>query len=291
MRLAGGARNNKLFTSPRSLRLILHTSASLKTYFFGAPTDLGRVFASHTNAMESITPTDEFEPARPAAARTPDLSDAPTEVHRPVADVYRGAGKEQRHSHQPSPVIGPPGGRERCVGCGAPLASDQRYCVECGQRLGRARLPFMEETSRYERPAAAGDGERRARVSANTALIASIGTLLLAMGVGVLIGRGVAPARSGNGAPVQYLTVPGANPTTGAAPGATGSEPQSTVAGATTGSSKTTGSPAGKGGKTAAKPAAKALPPAKVVTVGSSGKGPGYQKGKFTGNFFGEGEE
>jgi hypothetical protein len=31
-------------------------------------------------------------------------------------------------------------------------------------------------------------------------------------------------------------------------------------------------------------------PPPKVVTVGSAGKGPGYQKGHFTGNFFG-GEE
>jgi hypothetical protein len=31
-------------------------------------------------------------------------------------------------------------------------------------------------------------------------------------------------------------------------------------------------------------------PPPKVVTVGSPGKGPGYQKGHFTGNFFG-GEE
>jgi hypothetical protein len=38
----------------------------------------------------------------------------------------------------------------------------------------------------------------------------------------------------------------------------------------------------------AAAPKKAAPAPAKSVTVGTPGKGPGYQKGHFTGNFFGE---
>ena len=30
---------------------------------------------------------------------------------------------------------------ERCAECGAPMASDQRYCVECGERRGEQRFP------------------------------------------------------------------------------------------------------------------------------------------------------
>ena len=37
------------------------------------------------------------------------------------------------------------------------------------------------------------------------------------------------------------------------------------------------------------RPAATKTPPKAVVKVGSPGKGPGYQNGKFTGNFFGPG--
>ncbi|MFZ0388585.1 MAG: zinc-ribbon domain-containing protein, partial [Solirubrobacteraceae bacterium] len=29
---------------------------------------------------------------------------------------------------------------DRCVNCGAPLSSDQRYCINCGERRGAARF-------------------------------------------------------------------------------------------------------------------------------------------------------
>lgn len=39
------------------------------------------------------------------------------------------------------PLLGPEG--EPCAECGAPLAGDQRYCLTCGRRRGRARLDVL----------------------------------------------------------------------------------------------------------------------------------------------------
>ena len=77
----------------------------------------------------------------------------------------------------------------RCAECGAPMASDQRYCVECGERRGEPRFPaVIDDADTAPSPAAVTAG-RRSRLSPNSTLIAFVGTLLLAMGVGVLIGR------------------------------------------------------------------------------------------------------
>jgi hypothetical protein len=89
------------------------------------------------------------------------------------------------------------GSGENCPSCGASLAADQRYCLECGHRRGDPRLPFMDAVVFMEsvnRPPAppppAPPKESRARaISANASLIAGIATLVLAIGVGVLIGR------------------------------------------------------------------------------------------------------
>ena len=90
------------------------------------------------------------------------------------------------------------GSGERCPTCQAPLAADQRYCLECGNRRGDPRLPFMDAVVFMEAvkgPAEAPappppPSDRKAQgISANAALIAGIATLVLAIGVGVLIGR------------------------------------------------------------------------------------------------------
>ncbi len=89
-------------------------------------------------------------------------------------------------------------GGDACPSCGAPMAKDQRYCLECGARRGDPRLPFMDavvfmEASKQPEAAAAPPSPpseaRRGGVSNNAALIAGVGTLVLAIGVGVLIGR------------------------------------------------------------------------------------------------------
>ncbi|HEY4779505.1 MAG TPA: hypothetical protein VIH47_07945 [Solirubrobacterales bacterium] len=86
---------------------------------------------------------------------------------------------------------------DQCPTCGSHMAADQRYCLNCGHRRGDPRLPFMDAVvfmDAVNRPRDAGapptpPPSQRPRMSANASLIAGIATLILAIGVGVLIGR------------------------------------------------------------------------------------------------------
>jgi hypothetical protein len=79
-----------------------------------------------------------------------------------------------------------------CPACGAPIAPDQRYCLECGERQV-ARSEFLMATAALTPPPA----EPPAHVAAppedsrrNTLLVlALIALLLVATGLGVLIGK------------------------------------------------------------------------------------------------------
>jgi hypothetical protein len=96
------------------------------------------------------------------------------------------------------PALGEQG--EPCAGCGASLASDQRYCLNCGQRRAGPRVdyrhylapvsesaatvpPEVTPTTAPEPPAATRDYAPLAAVAG----IAILGLMLL---VGVLIGKG-----------------------------------------------------------------------------------------------------
>lgn len=126
-------------------------------------------------------------------------------------------------------------GVEPCPQCATPLALDQRYCLECGaprtylsgMLLDRLRSP-AEQTpphrpilagapggpvTAYGTPPIPAQGSSTWQRGSVLTLIASIGVLLLAMGVGVLIGRS-GGSSSSNAAP-QIVTVPAA--ATGAA--------------------------------------------------------------------------
>jgi hypothetical protein len=196
-----------------------------------------------------------------------------------------------------------------CTNCGATLAADQRYCLECGERHGEPRLPVM---SGRPDPAATtitsttlGGGSRLGRrgASANTALIAGVGTLLVALGVGVLIGRTSDAPEPQKASGVQVVTVAGA-----AGPAVAGATPSSstpsstTTAGATDASAKDDNkSKSGKKDGGDAKDASTSAVDAagaggtvkkssgKVVKIGTKGSGKGYKNGKFTGDFFGGG--
>lgn len=100
-------------------------------------------------------------------------------------------------------------GGDACGSCGAPLASDQRYCLECGRRRGDPRLPFMDAVvlmDAVKQPKQAPPPAKKKKggggISPNAALIAGIGVLLLALGIGVLIGR------SGNHEVAQTAAAP-----------------------------------------------------------------------------------
>jgi hypothetical protein len=198
------------------------------------------------------------------------------------------------------------GAGDRCVNCGAPLASDQRYCVNCGERRGKPRFTLAgpaAETAPDTTPTRSAGAPRRPRTSASFNLIAGVATLLIAMGVGVLIGH---ENSSGNGKSAgtpatQVITVGG---------GGSGAANTSTAASAGhSGGGSTAKSSSGKSGKAKS---AKAPPPKVVVqqaqqaaskvtggsanvagataTQGSSCSAgqAGCQNGKLTGNYFGQ---
>jgi hypothetical protein len=122
-----------------------------------------------------------------------------------------------------------------CASCGSPLAEDQRYCLQCGERIAPPSSvllggpPSAGATTEAPTaqlvppgyalpgtPGAQGDGERRGNA---VTIIAGVGVLLLAMGVGVLIGRSSGSNASAPLAP-QVISV-GATPASGATPAAT----------------------------------------------------------------------
>lgn len=104
---------------------------------------------------------------------------------------------------------------DSCPNCDAALAPDQRYCLVCGQRRGDPRLPFMDavvfmESAKrpvqVEAPAAPNPPpDRRPIMSANASLVAGVATLVLAIGVGVLIGRSGEGGSSNAAAPAPQI--------------------------------------------------------------------------------------
>jgi len=185
---------------------------------------------------------------------------------------------------------------EQCPSCGHPVASDQRYCLSCGQRCGDPRLPFMNAVTfmdAMKRPAAATPPPppKKRRLSPNAALIASVGTLLLAMGVGVLIGRsGNDTGGSTAAAPAQVITVPA---------GGQAESPTASGAGAASGAKKSSkpnkkaaakakaAAESGEGAADVLHPKVKLAPPT-VEVGGKCDSGAGCKNGEFTGEFFGE---
>ena len=108
------------------------------------------------------------------------------------------------------------------------MAEDQRYCLECGERRApvseflRSGPPTAAATPPappHVPPAAAGAGGSP-RSSSTLSLLAGVGVLLIALGVGVLIGRGGSSRATTT--PPEVVTVAGAG--TGSAGAASGAE-------------------------------------------------------------------
>jgi hypothetical protein len=219
------------------------------------------------------------------------------------ADANAGEDPTRELPGVPSGAAG-----DRCSSCNAPLAADQRYCVECGERRGEARFPVAPAPGE---PAAAAAPARRSptrpRVSSGATLVAGVATLLLAMGLGVLIGQlnsKQAPAPRSAG--VQVVTVQegaGTGPGVASTPATT--TPATTTSAATTSTTGTrTTAVSTKAAKALAKPpstaaASKAstaagqvlgnknnLAPPTVTTGQTCTSGAGCQGGHFTGGFF-----
>jgi hypothetical protein len=227
----------------------------------------------------------------------------------------------------PDEPVGPSmaafGGSDSCPNCRARMAADQRYCLNCGHRRGEPRLPFMDAVVFMESMGPPGAGpaapppppsEPRSsnRMNANAALIAGVATLVLAIGVGFLIGRSGHDGSSNVAAeaPIKVIEVGGGG-------GGESTETASTEA-ATETTAKTDKSKGSK--ESSAKKSKKAAPKAeKNAEIGTHGASKATEEvlhtegdvklaepeqkvggscekgaagcsdgGEFTGNFFGE---
>jgi hypothetical protein len=233
-------------------------------------------------------------PLSPVGGSTTSAAEPTTQVIAPMASTP--VAPTAAHSSL-VPTTG-----EQCPACGALMAADQRYCLECGQRRGEPRLPFMDAVVLMDvvvkgpsKAPPAPPAKRRPRLSANATLIAGIGTLLLALGIGVLIGRSGNHTNSGASSTPVVVKVPGSGEATGTtaqtnAGGGSGAgsaaKASKAKAGASTGSS-------GQSEKVeeVLKPAKGVkLPPPKAQLGEKCSHGTsGCKGGKFTGEFFGGG--
>jgi hypothetical protein len=218
------------------------------------------------------------------------------------------------------------GGNDSCPNCGARMAADQRYCLNCGHRRGEPRLPFMDAVVFMESMSAPGGGatpppppsEPRSsnRMNANAALIAGVATLVLAIGVGFLIGRAGHDSGSNAAAeaPIKVIEVGGGGGGGGESTETASTGGESTETTASKGKSK--GDKESGGGKKKSKGSAETEKNAEVGSHGASqateevlhtegdvklaepeqdiggscekGAAGCSDTGEFTGNFFGE---
>ena len=182
---------------------------------------------------------------------------------------------------------------EPCPQCGAPLAPDQRYCLHCGaprahvsgpMSSGRADLASLSHAPGGAGPQVQVGGPGRppgapplptAHPTGRNnplALLAGIGVLLLAMGVGVLIGR--AGAGSTKVPPTQVISVGGSS--AGAATTPTTSTPSTETPASTTPKKKE--APKAKESSAPGSSINKPAPPSAAKDLRSGGSGQSYEQ-------------
>jgi hypothetical protein len=185
------------------------------------------------------------------------------------------------------------------------MAADQRYCLNCGERRGAPRFPAGGASTHTATEVVTESHAPPPRTprGAGLTLVAGIATLLIAMGVGVLIGQNSSPTSSGQ---TKVIQLGGGSSGTAANTGA-GSTQASTGTGNHTHAAKGK-SAKGKSAKTKVvvvhltPKVQKAATKAAAKVFGSSGHlsknvaqsvggsctngTAGCQNGKFTGGFF-----
>jgi hypothetical protein len=115
----------------------------------------------------------------------PENRDADARSDAPTRELSTPPAPTRELTAVPSAASG-----DRCGNCGAALAHDQHYCVECGERRGQLTLPKTEAGTEVRASRArAARAPRPPRVSSGTTVVSFVGVLLLAIGLGVLIGR------------------------------------------------------------------------------------------------------
>ncbi len=238
------------------------------------------------------------EPAAP--------SELGTAVKQPSPSPSPAAGEEAaRAVTQSLPVVT----NERCSQCAAPLAQDQRYCLQCGAARAHVSGPMSGGRPGGPPPTAVspqnatsphsalspggpqtlplgtagappnappGFGAAQPSDRNNTlALLAGVGVLLLAMGVGVLIGR--ASTGSAKVPPAQVISVGGSaagTPGTATTPTTTTTETPAASTAKKASKAKASSSSPSSTGSSINKPA----PPTVLKSVGKNQSGSSYEQ-------------
>ncbi|MFN8160919.1 MAG: zinc ribbon domain-containing protein [Solirubrobacterales bacterium] len=142
----------------------------------------------------------------------------------------------------PTAILGEQG--QPCHSCGAPLAADQRYCLNCGERRGERRLDYESllhtegngNGARPPQPEASAQTEptqkRSSLAESPLAAVLGIGALGLMLLLGVLIGKGNSGDGGSSGTPVVQVGGSGATAADTSGSG-TGSTSQNVAAEAT----------------------------------------------------------
>jgi hypothetical protein len=78
---------------------------------------------------------------------------------------------------------------DSCPHCGAAMASDQRYCVECGTRRGKPRFSLASAAGAPPATTPAVAANAGGAHSSTLVLLSTVGVLLLAVFLGVNIGQ------------------------------------------------------------------------------------------------------
>lgn len=213
-----------------------------------------------------------------------------------------GSGTRGDSPTRELPVAPTAASEDRCVNCGSPLAHDQHYCVECGERRGQSRLPTAQPATEVRSSRVRSNRAPRApRASSGTTLVAGVGVLLLAIGLGVLIGR-IGHDNSNQkaaAAPPQVITVNGGGSSAAAntAPTTTTHAPAVShgLSGKLKKAAAQTAPPSKAVQQRATQAAGKVLgnsknlaPPTTKVGGACSNGQAGCSNGTFSGNFFGQ---
>jgi hypothetical protein len=206
-----------------------------------------------------------------------------------------------------------PAANDRCGNCGAALATDQRYCLVCGERRGMSRFAAPSTvtlpTSDTQATSPVSPSLARSRFNPATTLVGGVATLLIAMGVGVLIGEnGAGSARNLAAASPQVITVDGAGQSSAGSGGSGSSNSaRNTKSSSRASKHRSSSHASARSGSTVVHVTKKVetqmttalnsvvgtsahtvAPTTKLGGQCQSGQS-GCQSGKFTGNFFGGG--
>ncbi|MFI5005458.1 MAG: hypothetical protein ACHQE6_10645 [Solirubrobacterales bacterium] len=154
-----------------------------------------------------------------------------------------------------TPSDGAPTATPTCAGCGAPLAPDQRYCLDCGRPCSPVRLAFLDVLQAEHQPAGASllggpqvvgyqlppepDG-LLGSLRRYSGLFGLLAVLLASLLIGLLVGHWLT---GGSNPAKQVVEVKGLSGALAAAPAAA----SGAATGVSTGSGSGSGSSAGHG--------------------------------------------